>query len=154
MNTGLRCLCAAIVALGAPAAWGEVHLLARAPLVQALKDKPPCCVVDARTDAQRQSKPIAEAMPYRPGMKIVPTATVVVVADTDAAALAVAKALDKSYPGKTIAAVKGGQPVWEAVLVDLEVASGSVKGSYSFVIPRNTCEQDKPLQTLIRKTTP
>lgn len=154
MNIGLRRLCATLAALGATAASGEVQLLAKAPLVQALKNKPPCCVVDARTEAQRQAKPIGEAMPYRPGMKINPTATVVVVADTDAAALAAAKALEQTYPGKTIAAVKGGQPVWEAILIDQEVASGSVKGSHSFVIPRNTCEQDKPLQTLLRKTTP
>lgn len=154
MKPGLRSLCATIAALGAAAASAEAQLLAKAPLMQALKSKPPCCVVDARTDARRQAKPIGEAMPYRAGMKINPTATVVVVADTDAAALKVARALEKTYPGKTIAAVKGGQPVWEAILIDQEVASGSVRGSPSFVIPRNTCEQDKPLQTLSRKLAP
>lgn len=151
MNARLRHLCATLVALGATAAWGEVRLLAKAPLVQALKGKPPCCVVDARADAQRQARPIGEALPYRPGMKINPSATVVVVADTDAAALAAARQLEKAHPGKPVVAVKGGYPVWEAILIDREVAAGSVQGSRSFVIPRNTCEQDKPLQTLQRK---
>jgi hypothetical protein len=154
VTPGLRRLCATLAALGATGAWGEVRLLAKAPLTQALKTEPPCCVVDARADAQRQARPIRESLVYKPGLKIHPSATVVVVADSDAAALKVASALEKAYPGKTIAAVKGGYPVWEAILIDQERASGSVQGSRSFVIPRNTCEQDTPLQTLMRKAAP
>lgn len=154
MNAGLRMMCALTVALAATAARAEVQLLAKAALAQVLKRSPPCCVIDARADEQRKTRPIDEALVYRPGLKINPTATVVVVADNDAAALKVAQAIERSYPGKTVAAVKGGFPVWEALLIDQDVLSGSVKGSHSFVIPRNTCEQDKPLQTLTRKTAP
>jgi len=154
VNRGLLRLCVAVAAFGAALAWGDARLLAKAPLVQALKGQAPCCVVDARADAQRQARPINEALPYRPGMTINPSATVVVVADTDAAALQVAKQLEKAYPGKAIAAIKGGQPVWEAILIDQQAAAGSVQGSRSFVIPRNTCEQDTPLQTLLRKAAP
>lgn len=154
MTTRLRLPCALALALAASAAGAEVKLLAKPALAQVLKSSPPCCVIDARADEQRKSRPIDEALVYRSGMKINPTATVVVVADSDAAALKVAQAIERSYPGKTVAAVKGGFSVWEALLIDQEVASGSVKGSHSFVIPRNTCEQDKPLQTLTRKATP
>lgn len=154
MKAHTQLLCALLAALAAAAAGAEVRLPAKAPLAQLLKTSPPCCVIDARADEPRKARPIDEALVYKPGLKIHPTATVVVVADTDAVALQVARAIERSYPGKTIAAVKGGLPVWEAFLLDQEVASGSVKGSHSFVIPRNTCEQDKPLQTLLRKTAP
>lgn len=151
MSAMLRALCLALATSGTAATWAEVKLMGKPQLVQALNSNPPCCVVDARTDAQRKTLPLAEALPYRTGMKINPTATVVVVASTDAAALKAAQTLEKAYPGKPIVAVKGGHPVWESILIDQQAAAASVQGSSSFVIPRNTCEQDTPLQTLLRK---
>lgn len=124
-------------------------LLDQAALSARLADRPPCCVVDARGAAARQAKPLDDALVYRAGLKINPTATVVVLADTDAQALRAARALEKAYPGKPVVAVKGGLPVWQAVLAKAE-PTHSVQGSTSFVIPRNTCEQDKPLQKLFR----
>lgn len=154
MSAGLRSLCLALASLVGAAAWADVKLLSKAQLVRALETQPPCCVVDARADVKRKALPLAEALPYKPGMKINPTATVVVVADNDAAATKVARTLEKAYPGKPIVAVRGGHPVWESILIDQQAAAGSVQGSRSFVIPRNTCEQDTPLQTLLRKKTP
>lgn len=127
----------------------QVALLDKAGLSARLADRPPCCVVDARGAAARQAKPINDALVYRVGLRINPTATVVVLADTDAKAMSAARALEKAYPGKPVVAVKGGLPVWQAVLVDDE-AKHSVQGSTSFVIPKNTCEQDTPLQKLMR----
>lgn len=127
----------------------QVALLDQAGLKARLADRPPCCVVDARDAAARQAKPLDDALVYRVGLKINPTATVVVLADTDAQALSAARALEKAYPGKPVVAVKGGLPVWQAVLADAE-AKHSVQGSISFVIPKNTCEQDTPLQKLMR----
>jgi hypothetical protein len=148
---GLQVVLASLVATSA---WADVKLLGKAQLVHALQSQPPCCVVDARADERRNALPLAEALPYQAGMKINPTATVVVIADSDAAATKVARALEKAYPGKAIVAVRGGHPVWESILIDQQAAAGSVQGSRSFVIPRNTCEQDTPLQTLLRKKAP
>jgi hypothetical protein len=154
VNPALRGACLVLASAGAATAWADVKLMGKAQLVLALQSQPPCCVVDARSEDRRKALPLAEALPYRPGMKVNPTATVVVVADADAAAMKVARALDKAYPGKPIVAVKGGHPVWESILIDQQAASGSVQGSRSFVIPRNTCEQDTPLQILPRKKLP
>jgi hypothetical protein len=141
--------------LGSCAAWSSalagVSLLAKPELVKKLSASPPCCVVDARGDDARKSRPIKDALAWRPDLAIDPTATVVVVADADAQAVAVARSIDKAHPRKVIVAVKGGFPVWESILIDLEQAQGrSVQGSTSFVIPKNTCEQGTPLQTLLR----
>ena len=125
------------------------RLLDKMALVDMLASSPPCCVVDARTSSERGQHPIKDALVYRSSMRINPTATVVVVGDTDAKALGAAKALDKGHPGKVIVAVRGGFPVWESILIDKEHAT-SVQGSSSFVIPKNTCEQDTPLQILPR----
>jgi hypothetical protein len=128
-----------------------VSLLAKADLVKVLTTSPPCCVIDARSEEARKARPIKEALEWLPGLKINPTATVVVVADADARAMAVARSIDKTHPRKVIVAVKGGFPVWEAILIDQEKGrEHSVQGSTSFVIPKNTCEQGTPLQTLPR----
>lgn len=132
------------------AASAEVRLLDEAALLQALGRQPPCCVIDARPPAQRKALPLADALAYRPGMKIVPTASVVVVADSDERAMTVARRFDKAYPGRSIITVHGGQAVWASVL-DSTRSSHSVQGSRSFVIPSNTCEQGPPLQTLPRR---
>lgn len=130
-------------------AWADVRLLDEAGLLQALDRQPPCCVVDGRAPAHRKALPVADALPYRPGMKIHPTATVVVVADSDEQAMNIARRLDRAYPGKSIIAVKGGRAVWASVL-SAGQPSHSVQGSRSFVIPSNTCEQGTPLETLNR----
>lgn len=131
-------------------AHAEVRLLDKASLTQALERQPQCCVVDGRSAQRRDAQPLAESLPYRPGMKVAATATVVVVADSDADALRIANAIGKSHPGKPIVALEGGFAAWDAIQTEQQRGQPPRSG-LRFVIPRNTCESGTPLQTLIRK---
>lgn len=139
-------------------AFATAFLRDAAELISVLKSEPPCCVIDARSPEQQRKHPLAEALPYRADLRIIPSASVVVVADRDKIALAVAVALAKRYPGKVIYAVKGGVTAWESVLKALSgpaVSTGpDAPGGINFVIPRNTCESGTPLQFLRSKSTP
>jgi hypothetical protein len=135
--------------VAAPLAHAAPKLLDKSAIVKVLAGNPPCCVVDARGQQSRAARPLKDAVVYRPALKINPTATVVVVADSDQRAIAVARALDKAHPGKPIVGVKGGFPVWESILLDRAHEAGA-EGGMTFVIPRNTCEQDTPLQIMKR----
>ncbi|MDD2924745.1 hypothetical protein [Rhodoferax sp.] len=133
----------------------ELALRDTVELNQLLKKEPPCCVIDARSVASQRQHPLAEALSYHTGMTIIPTASVVVVADDDKNALRIGAILAKQHPGKMIHAVKGGAVAWEIVLRSLEKvssskASGTAAG-ISFVIPHNTCETGTPLQVLSSK---
>lgn len=127
-------------------------------LIEALKLEPPCCVIDARSDAKRSKHALADALTYRPGLTIVPTASVIVVADDNQGALKIADTLAKQHPGKTIYAVRGGMVSWEFVRKALEKVKASSSGAaptgISFVIPHNTCETGTPLQVLNQSTKP
>lgn len=135
-----------------------VALRGTAELIGALKSQPPCCVVDARSAQSQREHPLADAVRYRPGLQIIPTASVIVVADHDKEAAKAGATLAKQHPGKTIFAVKGGVVAWEAVLKSLAgVSSSRVPGvapGISFVIPHNTCETGTPLQILQGKPKP
>jgi hypothetical protein len=121
--------------------------MAKAQLVHALQEGLPCCVIDGRGENSRKKQPLADAIAYRPDLKIEPTAAVVVVADNDRLAQKIAGELDAAYPGKRIIAVQGGVGVWEAALVAASQAAAQTPG-FSFVIPKNTCESGTPLQQL------
>lgn len=69
----------------------------------------------------------------------------VVVGDTDAHALAVAKTLARSS-AHDVYAVKGGIATWKATEHQLQAEAGKPGWKFSFVVPHNTCEQGKPLQ--------
>lgn len=140
-------LLSAVLYVAAAAVHADASLRSAEQLKFALSASPPCCVVDARPGAERDAHPLAEALAWRDGLKIVPTSTVVVVADTDARALEVARRLEGAHPGKTIFAVEGGIAAWESVLA---AKAGEPPGgrASSFVIPKNTCEQGTPLQQL------
>lgn len=137
----------AAAALAATAARADATLRNATQLQLAVRSSPPCCVIDARPAAERAARPLAEALPYREDLKIVPTATVVVVADTDVRALEVANRVAAAHPGKIVVAVEGGIQAWETVLASRagEPPGGRALG---FVIPKNTCEQGSPLQHL------
>lgn len=113
----------------------------------ALRSSPPCCIIDGRAEAQRKLRSLPEALVYHKDLKINPLATVVVVADTDVQALAIAEALSAAHPGKTVLAVEGGVKAWETVahMIAAEPPGGR---ALNFVIPKNTCEQGAPLQHL------
>ncbi len=145
----------AVLMAGLLASWAAqaaVTLLDLAGIETALKKGAPCCVVDARGEAVRKSRPLADAVVYRPGVKIHPTAAVVVVADSDRQALSVGRALARDNGAKEVVAVKGGMPTWLAYAERQAGASGEPGApggaAMSFVIPKNTCEQGAPLQEL------
>lgn len=155
---GLGLLLAAAL-LGAAPAWAAVSLRGAAELMHELQSAPPCCVIDARSEDSQRQHPLAEALRYRPGLQIIPTAAIVVVADRDQDAMNIGAILLKQHPGKTIYAVKGGVAAWETVLKTLSAAASSsaahsARPGISFVIPHNTCETGTPLQILQSKPKP
>lgn len=156
--TARRLIAFSVAILYAGFAQAEATLRGEAELTQILKKDPPCCVIDARSEEQQRKAPLADALRYRPGLQIIPTASVIVVADRDQDALNVGAALDKQHPGKAIYAVKGGVATWKGVINSLaKVTSSQAPGmskSISFVIPHNTCETGTPLQTLTSKPKP
>lgn len=131
-------IAAATFALPAAA---EVSLRDTAALKEFLASGAPCCVIDARNEAKRRSAPLAETLPYRKGLKINPTGVVVVVADSDARAIQVGKALERSSKAQTIYAVKGGEPAWRAA-----TGSPAAPAASGFIIPKNTCESGTSIQ--------
>lgn len=143
----LRMLSMALMLAAGAAARADASLMDKEQALAALKGGSPCCVVDGRAAETRRTSPLPDAVPYRKGLQIAPTAPAVVVADDDRAALAIAQALEKSHPGKTIIAIQGGVPVWQSILA----GQGAPQGAINFVIPRNTCEHDTPLQKLLQK---
>lgn len=143
----LRMLLPAFMLTAGATAWADALLMDKEQALAALKGGSPCCVVDGRAAGKRRTPPLPDAVPYRKGLKIAPTAPAIVVADDDRSALAIAQELEKSHPGKTIIAVQGGVPVWQAILA----GQGAPQGAINFVIPRNTCEHDTPLQKLLQK---
>lgn len=147
-------LCLLTSLLVSTAIQAEVALLGSNELSFALRESPPCCVIDGRTALNRARMPLPEALPYRPGLSIQPTATVVVLADTDSEALRIAGIFEKQHPGKPILAVKGGLKAWQAATASLSSApasDGAPGATLQFVIPHNTCETGEPLQKLQSK---
>lgn len=151
-------LALSMILLGAASVHAAVALRGAAELTEALKSQPPCCVIDARSEENQRTHPLADALRYRPGLQIIPTASVIVVADRDQEAMNIGAILLKQHPGKAIYAVKGGVATWEFVRKSLEkVSSSQAPGaapSISFVIPHNTCETGAPLQILQSKPKP
>jgi hypothetical protein len=145
-----------VLTLFAPVVWGpvaqaEASLRDEVDLIEALKRAPPCCVIDARSEAKRSQHVLADALIYRPGLNIVPTASVIVVGDDNQKTLTIGNALATQHPGKTIYAVRGGATSWEFVRKALDKvtsSSGAAPAGVSFVIPHNTCETGAPLQVL------
>lgn len=154
----IRSLSALFVAwFCAAAAHAAVALRDAAELSQALKSDAPCCVIDARSAGQQRKHPLPDALRYRQDLSIIPSASVIVLADRDQDALKLATRLAQQYPGNMIYAVKGGLAAWQSVLKTLaEASSSKVPGAagISFVIPHNTCESGTPLQVLTSKPKP
>jgi hypothetical protein len=128
-------------------------LVDEAALVPVLGAVPQCCVVDARSARQRAAAAIEGALPYTKQLRVRPTGTVVVVADDDARALSVAKAVARTS-GHDVHALRGGPNAWHSVERELQAQAARPGASLTFVIPRNTCEQGEPLQILRSKPVP
>jgi hypothetical protein len=139
-----RLLTTTLLALATIGASAATTLGDRAQIVEALKISPPCCVVDARSPGPRLLRPLKDAVAWSANMRIVPSGTVVVIADNDKAALVIARRIEKRFKAKDVLAVKGGVDTWREILAAAEEPGMPA----TFVIPKNTCEQGTPLQTL------
>lgn len=147
----IRLVLFVVALLAGGLAVAQVVVMDKGQLVDALTSRSPCCVIDGRSSERRKQEPLADALAWRADLIIVPTATVVVLADRDQDALAIGRALEKKHPGKPVIVVKGGLPTWKSANLALMAAAGfdSASGApLGFVIPSNTCEQGKPLQEL------
>lgn len=102
-------------------------------------------LLDARSAEAQRIAPIAFSTKYQTVMPI-KKGLVLIVADTDAAALGIAQSIP-AESGRTVFAVKDGAEAWRRVSLN---ASPPSTMSDSFVIPMNTCEPGKPLQVLKR----
>jgi hypothetical protein len=99
-------------------------------------------LLDARSaDAQRLA-PLAYSTKYQKTM-YVKKGLVLIVADTDAAALEIAQSIPAVE--RSVYAIKGGAEAWKRALAKEESPSAM---PHSFVIPKNTCEPGKPVMTL------
>jgi hypothetical protein len=146
-----RALLGAPLLLAMVAAHGATASLRDAAQLEALlKQSPQCCVIDARSAERRAASPLDGSLAWRRDLHIEATSIVVVVGDTDVGALEVARVLVKRAPHDVVA-VKGGLSGWQAVLTRLEAAAREPGSPYTFVIPRNTCQQDTPLHVFEAK---
>ena len=102
-------------------------------------------LLDARSADAHRIAPIAFSTRYQVIMPI-KKGLVLIVADTDAAALKIAQSIPAGAD-RAVFAVKGGAEAWQRVSLSASPPSAM---SDSFVIPMNTCEQGKPLQVLKR----
>ncbi len=102
-------------------------------------------LLDARSAEAQRIAPIAFSTRYQTTMPI-RKGLVLIVADTDAAALQIAQSIPAGSD-RTVFAVKGGAEAWQRVSLN---ASPPSTMSNSFVIPVNTCEPGKTLQVLKR----
>jgi hypothetical protein len=123
---------------------GEL-LLGDAELAAKLEKASDYQVLDARSADAQRSAPIAFSTRYQKVMPI-NNCLVLIVADTDAAALEIARSIP-AHADRNVFAVKGGAKTWQHVS---SKTSPQFSMSDSFVIPMNTCEQGKPLQELKR----
>jgi len=145
MNRLPLLLAVTTLAVSGAAQAASIALHDGAQLAAALDKGPPCCVIDARPAGARALRPLADALVYRKGMKINPTAAVAVIADTDRNGMQVAEELARTNQPPQVIVVKGGLATWEAATAPRRSTGAT---ALTFVIPKNTCEQDAPLQTL------
>ncbi len=119
-------------------------------LMSLLTRTPQCCVIDARSVQRRNDAELPGALVYSERLRIEPTSVVIVVADSDARAMDVARALAK---GSTydVHAVKGGFMTWQSVEFRLQAQATKAGSKFSFVIPHDTCQQGTPLHVFEAK---
>lgn len=141
----IRSCCLAILMLPALCLAAGGLLLGDAELSATLEKVGDYQLLDARSADAQRSAPIPFATRYQKLMPI-KNCLVLIVADTDAAALEIALSIPANTD-RSVFAVKGGAETWRSVS---SRASPQFSMSDSFVIPMNTCEQGKPLQELKR----
>jgi hypothetical protein len=141
----LSCGCLALLLLPTLSFGAEGLLLEEDALSAKLDQAQDYQLLDARSAAAQRNIPIAFSTRYQITTPI-KKGLVLIVADTDAAALEIAKSIPAASD-RFVFAVKGGGQAWQRVVAKATLGT-SVSGS--FVIPKNTCEQGKPMQELKR----
>jgi hypothetical protein len=141
----LRCVCLTLLLLPMLSFGAEELLLDEGALSTRLGLTQDYQLLDARSAEAQRNTPIAFSTRYQSTMPV-KKGLVLIVADTDAEALAIAKSIPAA-PDRFVFAVKGGCESWQRVMTKTPV---STSVSRSFVIPTNTCEQGKPIQELKR----
>lgn len=137
--------CLSILLIPALAGAAEDALLGEAELAARLDKTPDYQLLDARSAEAQRAAPLAFSTRYQPMMPF-RKGLVLVVADSDAAAAVIARAIPGD-PARSVYAVKGGADAWRRIA---EKAAPPTALPDKFVIPMNTCEQGKPLQVLKR----
>jgi hypothetical protein len=145
MRQVLRCVCLILLLLPTLSFGAEGVLLDEGALSAKLDQAQDYQLLDARNAEAQRNAPIAFSTRYQ-STTPVKKGLVLVVADTDAAALEIAKSISAA-PDRFVFAVKGGCDSWQRVMAK---ATPVTSMSGGFVIPKNTCEQGKPIQELKR----
>lgn len=116
--------------------------------MELLRASPAVPVIDARSaQARAQVAPLADARVYTEAMPL-ERGPVLVIADTDAAAIAVADKLEARHADVQAYAVAGGSAVLERLRQPpVEHSPTSTAIPYDFVIPSDTCQTGPALQT-------
>ena len=123
----------------------EEVLLDEKALSAKLDQTPDYQLLDARNAEAQRDTPIAFSTRYQITTPI-KTGLVLIVADTDTAALEIAKSIPVAS-NRSVYVVKGGSAAYQRVMAKAPPATSF---SGSFVIPKDTCEQGKPIQELKR----
>lgn len=137
--------CLVILLLPALAIAAEDPLLSESALAAKLVKNSDYQLLDARSAEAQRVAPLAFSIRYQPMMPF-KKGLVLVVADNDAAAAEIARAIPAD-PARSVYAVKGGADAWKRIS---EKSAPPTALPDKFVIPMNTCEQGKPLQELKR----
>jgi hypothetical protein len=148
MKHSLLRYCLLLLLLPALAFAAEDLLLNEDVLASYIAKQPEYQLLDARNPEAQRISPLAFSTKYQKSMTF-KKGLVLIVADNDAAALAIARAIP-AVSDCSVFAIKGGAAAWKRVSSKAPPPSTM---SDSFVIPMNTCEQGKPLQTLKRNKT-
>jgi hypothetical protein len=141
----LRGGCMALVMLPGLCMGAEPLLLDDDALSKKIEQVQDYQLLDARDPETQRIAPLAFSTRYGINARI-DKALVLVVADSDAEAVEIARSIPAEN-GRAAFAVKGGDEGWRRVTAK---ASTATSVSKTFVIPKNTCEQGKPIQELKR----
>jgi hypothetical protein len=123
----------------------EPLLLDENALSKKIEQVEDCQLIDARDPETQRLAPLAFSTRYGINTRF-NKALVLIVAETDAEAVEIAQSIPAAK-GRSVFAVKGGDEAWQRVAAK---ASRATSVSKSFVIPKDTCEQGKPIQELKR----
>ncbi len=102
-------------------------------------------VVDARGAADASQLPVPGSLSYSHGVRVTEE-KVLVIADDEKSALAAAEELEKSNPGLSAVAVKGGYDALREARPKAKLPNSNLATLIpTFNIPNDTCQTGKPL---------